>query len=297
MKEINLKADPSHPYIRMLEDIKKHDVVVIDNIPAPPLVGEAYIAENCLIIVCHQGKIINKSNNEYALRAHDISILLPDQYAMPEEVTDDFLATNVAVSRQFYDELRLRYPYTRCVALFRRKPPCNLTEEQFSCAINLVNAIRDLSKSESKHRREMLLQLLSILLNMLGEYHVANYPDEEFGQESLFSHFYENIIHHYRESRELTFYAHLQNLSPKHFATIIKSETGINATEWITNFTITQAKMLLDSRLDMTVQQICFYLGFTEQSSFCRFFKKKTGYTPTEYRKKTRADNSPNEAR
>ncbi len=107
MKEITPEADPSHPYIRLLEDIKKHDVVVIDNIPAPPLVGQAYIAENCLVIVCHQGKIINVRNEEYALRAHDISVLLPQQYAMPERVTDDFRATNVAMSRQFYEQLQL----------------------------------------------------------------------------------------------------------------------------------------------------------------------------------------------
>jgi len=284
MEAINVQADPSHPYIQLLEDIKKHDVVVIDNIPAPPLVGQAYIAENCLIIVCHQGQIINTHQPEYALRAHDISILLPEQYAMPERVTDDFRATNVAVSRQFYEQLLLRYPYTRCAALFRRQPPCSLTEQQFASALHLVNAIRDVSQSNSKHRQEMLLQLLSILLNRLGEYHMANHPGEELGKEGLFTCFYDHIMQHFRESRELAFYAKLQHLSPKRFATIIKNETGIPATEWITSFTITQAKMLLESRSEMTIQQISYYLGFSEQASFCRFFKVKTGHTPSEYR-------------
>ncbi len=130
----------------------------------------------------------------------------------------------------------------------------------------------------------MLMQLLSILLNMLSEFHIANYPDEESGKESLFSVFYEHIIQHYRESRELGYYAKLQHLSPKRFATLIKAETGFQATEWIANFTVIQAKMLLDTRKDMTIQQISYYLGFSEQASFSRFFKAHTGYTPTEYR-------------
>ncbi len=284
MDDINNKADPSHPYIRHLETIKEQDVVVIDNISGPPLVGNAYIASNCLIIVCHQGKIINTSNDEYELRAHDISILLPYQFAMPEEVTADFQATNVAISRSFYDQLRLRYPYTRCAALFRRRPPCHLTEDQFASALNVVNTIRDISKSASKHRREMLMQLLSLLLNMLGEYHVANYPDEEQGKENLFSVFYENIIHHFQKSRELAYYAQLQNLSTRHFASLIKAETGINATDWINNYAVVQAKMLLSSRKDMTIQQISFYMGFSEQASFSRFFKTRTGITPTQFR-------------
>ncbi len=286
MKDINLQPDPTHPYIRLLDTLKEQDVIVIDNIPAPPLIGQAYIAEDCLIIVCHQGRIINMQNEEYALRAHDISILLPDQYAMPERVTDDFIATNVAMSRAFFEKLRLRYPYTRYASFFRRRPPCNLTEEQFARAMSMVNTIRDVSRSESKHRHEMLIQLLSILLNMLGECHVANYPDEEPGKESLFSRFYENIIGHYRVSRELTYYAKLQSLSAKHFATLIKAETGINATEWITNYAITQAKMLLNSRKDLTIQQISFFLGFSEQGSFSRFFKTNTGLTPSEFREK-----------
>ncbi len=287
MKEINLKADPSHPYIQQLDTIRDQDVVVIDNIPAPPLVGDAYIAENCLIIVCHQGSIINTESEEYSLHAHDVSILLPDQYAMPQQVTPDFKATNVAISRNFYEQLRLRYPYTRCAALFRRRPPCHLTEEQFSHAIHLVDTIRGLSQSTSIHRDEMLMQALCILINQLGEYHVANYADEALNKESLFGRFYEHIIEHYRESRELAFYAKLQNLSPKHFATLIKAETGIQATQWITNYALTQARMLLDSRMDMTIQQISFYLGFTEQASFSRFFKAHMGVTPTAYRLKS----------
>ncbi len=287
MNDINLKVDPSHPYIRQLEAIKEREVVVIDHIKSPPLVGEAYIAANCLIIVCHQGKIVNRRNEEYALRMHDISILLPDHFALPEEVTPDFQATNVAISRSFYEELRLRYPYTRCSALFRRRPPCHLTEEQFAGALDLVRVIRSVSNSDSTHRHEMLMQLICVLINLLGEYHMSNYPDEEPGKESLFSRFYENIIQHYRESHELAFYAHLQNLSPRHFASLIHAETGIRATEWITSYIVVQAKMLLDSRQDMTIQQISFYLGFSEQASFSRFFKGRTGCTPTAYRTTT----------
>jgi len=54
--------------------------------------------------------------------------------------------------------------------------------------------------------------------------------------------------------------------------------------EWITNFLTARAKSLLDSREDHTVQQISNLLGFGEQSSFARFFKKETGMTPKEYR-------------
>jgi len=70
----------------------------------------SYIASDCLIIVCHQGQIINNQAEEFALRAHDISILLPDQIAVPQAVTADLRCTNVALSRRFFERLRHRFP-------------------------------------------------------------------------------------------------------------------------------------------------------------------------------------------
>nr|MCR5712008.1 helix-turn-helix domain-containing protein [Prevotella sp.] len=67
---------------------------------------------------------------------------------------------------------------------------------------------------------------------------------------------------------------------------VIKEETGISALKWITDYVIIQAKMLLDSHQHLTIQQISHRLGFTEQSSFSRYFKANTGMTPSEYRRK-----------
>ncbi len=277
-------VDPSHPYIQHLDDIDERDVVVIDNIPSPPLVGEAYIASNLLIIVCHQGAILNDEVPEFALRAHDVSILMPDQILLPKAITPDLRCTNIAISRRFYERLLHQYPYTRFGSFYRRRPPCLLTEQQFTSVLDAVNLIRTVSRSESQHREERLVHLLCILLSMLGEYHAANYGDEKPGRESLFSRFYELLIKHHCESHEMAFYADKCCLSPKHFSEVIRRETGISANDWISTYITICAKTLLNSRGDMTVQQISHRLGFSEQASFSRFFKANTGMTPTEYR-------------
>lgn len=82
----------------------------------------------------------------------------------------------------------------------------------------------------------------------------------------------------------MAFYARICCLSPKHFSEVIKKDTGASPKEWITNFLAARAKSLLDSLEDHTIQQISHLLGFGEQSSFSRFFKKETGMSPKEYR-------------
>ena len=286
MKYNKQKVDPSHPYIQHLYDIDKRDVVVIDEIPSPPLVGEAYIASNLLIIVCQQGAILNDEVPEFALRTHDVSILMPDQIMLPKAITPDLRCTNIAVSRRFYERLLHQYPYTRFGSFYRRRPPCLLTEQQFASVLDAVNLTRTVSRLESPHREERLVQLLCILLSMLGEYHAANYGDEKPESESVFSRFYESLIQHHRQSREMAFYARLCCLSPKHFSEVIRHETGISVNKWISTYVIISAKTLLNSRKDMTIQQISHYLGFSEQASFSRYFKAATGLSPTEYRER-----------
>ena len=272
---MDVKIDLQHPYIQQLKKIDEQGVVVIDNISAPPAIGDAYIASNLLIIVCYRGAIINDDVSEYRLRAHDVSVLMPDQLVLPTRVTDDLCCTNVAISRQFYDRLLQQYPYTRHGDLFRRRPPCLLTEEQFRSVLDAVNLTRTISQSESPHRLAQLAQLLSILLSMLGEYHVANYSDEMPNSTNVFSHFYDALARHYCKSHEMAFYANICCLSPKHFSEVIKRETGISANKWIATYVTIRAKTLLDSRKDYTVQQISDSLGFSEQSSFARFSRNK----------------------
>ena len=98
--------------------------------------------------------------------------------------------------------------------------------------------------------------------------------------------FNDAVIEHYRHSREVSFYARMFHLSPKYFSTLIKQETGISAGEWIDHYVVLQAKALLTRQRDLSIQQVAYQLGFNEQASFSRFFKKNTGLSPTEFREK-----------
>jgi AraC-like DNA-binding protein len=44
-----------------------------------------------------------------------------------------------------------------------------------------------------------------------------------------------------------------------------------------------ESKDIASDRPDLSVQQISDHLGYADSPSFCRFFKRKTGITPSEY--------------
>ena len=101
---------------------------------------------------------------------------------------------------------------------------------------------------------------------------------------SIFNTFCNLLAAHYREQHEVAFYAEKAHLTTRHFSVIIKEVMGISASDYIEQYLAIQAKNLLTSRPDLSVQQISYHLGFAESPSFSRFFKRHTGVTPKDFR-------------
>ena len=281
------ELNTQHPNIQLLSTIHEKDVVVIDNVKGLPIYGDSYVGPNMFIVLCHEGIMNVHDMPDQTFKAHDVAILLPDQVAISHQVSADYRATMIAISRKFHDHLQHTYPYTRYAPRYRRRPITPLPDLQYQSLCHAIELLRPITQSKSIHRDEMLSNLLSIILNIVGECHARNQISDSYSlspNEQLFNRFYEAIIQHHRESHEMAFYARICCLSPKHFSETIKKDTGISPKEWITHFLAARAKVLLDAREDHTIQQISNLLGFGEQSSFARFFKTETGISPREYR-------------
>lgn len=276
-----------HPFIQLLSTLDEKGVVVTDSVEGIPVNEESYVSPDMLIVLCHQGTMLIGELPHKTFEAHDIAILLPDQLGFSQQPSADYRTTWIAISKKFHDRLQHSYPYTRYAPRYRRHPITPLPDLQYQSLCHAIELLRPITQSKSVHRDEMLSNLISIILNIVGECHAKNQISDSYSlspNEQLFNRFYEAIIQHHRESHEMAFYAHICCLSPKHFSEIIKRDTGISPKGWITHFLAARAKVLLDSREDHTIQQVSNLLGFDVQSSFARFFKREVGMTPREYR-------------
>ena len=74
-------------------------------------------------------------------------------------------------------------------------------------------------------------------------------------------------------------------LTPAYICVIFKDYTGKTVNKYITEYRIIQAKELLkDSNIKMN--DIALKVGYKDGNYFAKIFKKETGYTPSEYRRK-----------
>ena len=102
-------------------------------------------------------------------------------------------------------------------------------------------------------------------------------------RERLFTRLIELLNQHGTTEHAIPFYANQLCLSPNRLSAVIKEYSGQTVMQWLNRRLVLQAKVLLRGGTD-PIGDIAFALGFDEQGSFARFFKRETGMTPTEYR-------------
>lgn len=100
----------------------------------------------------------------------------------------------------------------------------------------------------------------------------------------LFERFISLVAEYHDRHRNVGFYADKLCLTPKYLSKLIKNATGRSAPEWIDSYVILEAKNMLKYSND-TIKEIVYKLNFPNQSVFYKFFKARTGMTPSEYRK------------
>jgi two-component system response regulator YesN len=77
--------------------------------------------------------------------------------------------------------------------------------------------------------------------------------------------------------------AHEAHLSVSRLAHLFREQVGITLIDFLTNVRINAAKRLM-LKTEMNCTQVCFEVGYNNQSYFTRTFKQVTGMTPRQFR-------------
>lgn len=283
------KKEP-HPILVNDELINERGVVVFDQIHGLPACGEPYVAPYFVISLNLKGWArLEYDMQDMRFEKNDVAIVHVNHAISPISSSPDYHAILLVMSSRLRQEMKNLTPSV-FMGFYQYvwQPQFRLTDEQHANIFSLMRLIKNVSESDMPSRESILKGLLHILATFLMDYRRQNgYNDPPLTRgHELFIRFHQAIVEHYRESREVRFYADLFCLSPKHFASVIKQQTGIMASDWISNYVMIQAKTMLHDEQQLSVQQISRLLGFPDQSAFSRFFKANAGISPSEFREK-----------
>ena len=167
----------------------------------------------------------------------------------------------------------------------------HLSEEERSIVMDCLKIIRmELEHGVDKHSKTLLVNHIELLLNYCMRFYERQFITRGKTNRDVLTRF-ENLLDVYFESAlaeqdglpTVKYFADKLCLSSNYFGDMFKKETGKSPQEYIQEKVIELAKERISDTAD-TVSQIAYSLGFQYPQHFCRLFKKRVGYTPSEYR-------------
>ena len=167
----------------------------------------------------------------------------------------------------------------------------HLSEEERSIVMDCLKIIRmELEHGVDKHSKTLLVNYIELLLNYCMRFYERQFITRGKTNRDVLTRF-ENLLDEYFESTlaeqdglpTVKYFADKLCLSSIYFGDMFKKETGKSPQEYIQEKVIELAKERISGTAD-TVSQIAYSLGFQYPQHFCRLFKKRVGYTPSEYR-------------
>ena len=272
-----------------LRTIEKSEMIVLRDIHSFPVYGQDIIFPYLMIFICHAGSSRALYDmQDIRFRKNEVASILPNHIIHPIESSPDYTITVIMHSLAFEQEMTQRR-MTHDRNKFHEIPACLLTDEemvQYMKAVDMLELISNTPVSRYPHRHDMLMAQTDIMVEMLDACR-RDIDEEERAinrNRSVFNTFCNLLAAHYRDQHEVAFYAEKAHLTTRHFSVIIKEVVGLSASDYIEQYLVTQAKNLLATRPDLSVQQISYHLGYADSPSFCRFFKRHTGMTPNDFR-------------
>ena len=103
---------------------------------------------------------------------------------------------------------------------------------------------------------------------------------------------HDHIDRHYRSPLDLDELARVAGVSKYHFARCFEAAYGETPIRYLTRRRIERAQDLLRAA-NLTVTEVCMFVGFSSLGSFSSRFSALVGESPTEYRDRWAVDGGP----
>lgn len=236
--------------------------------------------------VCIKGHAELKINfQRKELKPGTLMIVLPGSMMEPVIVSDDLHIDTIF----FSPDLILMDSFPDHFVFFQeiQQMPCiQLSDSCFDIFRKHHSTISmHYYREQSISKMDILKCLLQALLYEIRDLY-SDYTEQSKRHTraaALTYEFFDLLRQYHKEERSVSFYAGKMHLTTKYLTTIIRKQTGKSILNWINEAVIAHAKFVLKTS-NLSIMEVTDLLHFNDSSLFCRFFKRHTNSTPSEYR-------------
>ena len=253
-------------------------------------IRQPYRASVSAFILCTKGEMTLMAGiKKYTLRKNCVMLYGRDNIIEVLEKSDDFTFSVMILSEKFTAtgllNLKAIIPIYQYLTE-KNNDLLQLADDEVAVIKKYLSLITDISRTGNE---PATLNLITSLFYAVSDIYGKRVADEvpvrsmRTRQEEYFERFLKAVSADYKEQRSVQYYADKLHITPKYLSTVIKEASGRSAADWIDEFVIQEAKVLLKFS-SKSIQEITYHLNFSTQSFFGKYFKRHTGISPSEYR-------------
>lgn len=241
-----------------------------------------------MVVLCTSGHLKGRINlNEFSMESPSVIRIMPGQIVSIEEVSDDFDALVMVMSRNFIENILIYVNGNIPIGVLRRSEAViSLKDVDVSVHENFFNIMRAIVRVKENPYRMKVVEHVMMAFFYSSPDIVNRVTDKQprSSADILSKDFLALVKENFKTERQLKFYADRLCITPRYMSRVVKECSGCSAAEWIERSVILEARALLKST-DMTIQQISDELNFPSQTFFGKYFKRRVGMSPKEYRR------------
>ncbi len=251
--------------------------------------GRVIRTDGCVFLLCTGGKATVSANmQKMVFRKDDLAVLTSDVYFSVSDVSAGFSARYVSLSEPMIEDAYYRITSVSLWDYLHLVPILRLSPEQRSLVSGWMEQVEwMLTHLDGPDR--------SVLLNN-NVYNLFIAIDAELGRAAetktlvrkdrawdITTRFWSLLTKYAFREKSVSFYAKALHITPDYLNKVCRRVYGISPKTLVEQQLLIELKSyLINTRL--SVSEIADLLNFGDVSYMCRFFRRKTGCSPLEFR-------------
>lgn len=211
-------------------------------------------------------------------------IITNDMFPNVSDRTPDFKAFYLIIDRNFAENATYNMPNAFFDAIYIQR-----VLKIDSIALPWIRLIKSVIGTDAGYRSEIISSLLhGFILDFFSQWEItygkSTLNKERTHADKICSIFYNLVADNFREHHDTAYYADRLNITPNYLAMLIRQICFESPKEAINRQLVLEIKHLLRTS-SLSIEQISHQLHFNTPSYLCRFSRKHTGMSLSEFRK------------
>lgn len=246
--------------------------------------------KDAALVFVQKGELaVIHNSKKYILSNGMLLVKTPDTILQLHACSKDCHFKIIAFTPQFGIASGIPIKHLEAIALMAAGNPVLILDTLKAATVDVLISLiqqKEMANEKLELYGETIKHVFSLLILEIVSLIKCNINDNtaSFNRKAHLSfQFLKLLREHIKEERSVNFYAGKLYVTPKHLSMCVKETTGKTCGEIIDEMVVDEAKALLQDP-GLTIGHVADELHFSDQYFFSKYFKKRTGLSPMNYR-------------